>query len=411
MAYQTLVDIYYKAGESVWEETYQQRFHGLFAQHFPFSIGQYGYSRRHPAFYCITNEMTLLLHHILSDSLKLTGCIQQTPPVGIGQFLRSLLIAEVKSSNDIEGVRSTRREIALAMAQQKPQQYVRLWGIVNKYHKIIAGEVLPLSSCEDVRRLYDEFLWQEIHRDNPRNLPDGALFRKESVDIVSGTGKTLHRGTTSEEEIQRQMIYALEVLHSKEIPRLIGLSLFHYFFAHIHPFYDGNGRLIRFITSYYLAKEIHPTVALRLSGFIKENKKAYYDSFTLTENDKNRGDLTPFILSSLTLIHAAVTGTAAVLQHKKQEFDQYARLLEQVKAEDDLARRIYHVLLQAMIYSDGGASMDEIQHTLGIKSRKTIERRLQRIPQALLYIEKGMRPYRYRFRRDGLRHWREGGEG
>ncbi|MFR6714147.1 MAG: Fic family protein [Phascolarctobacterium succinatutens] len=38
----------------------------------------------------------------------------------------------------------------------------------------------------------------------------------------------------------------------------------------MHPFYDGNGRTDRFITSYFLSKHFHPLASLRLSIFIKK---------------------------------------------------------------------------------------------------------------------------------------------
>lgn len=44
---------------------------------------------------------------------------------------------------------------------------------------------------------------------------------------------------------------ALKILHSQDFPLFVRLGLFHYFFAYIHPFYDGNGRMDRFIISYF----------------------------------------------------------------------------------------------------------------------------------------------------------------
>ena len=72
---------------------------------------------------------------------------------------------------------------------------------------------------------------------------------------------------------------ALKILHSQDLPLLVRLGLFHYFFAYIHPFYDGNGRTDRFITSYFLKKNFHLLLGLRLSVYIKRNRKAYYKLF------------------------------------------------------------------------------------------------------------------------------------
>ena len=58
---------------------------------------------------------------------------------------------------------------------------------------------------------------------------------------------------------------ALKILHLQDFPLFVRLGLFHYFFAYIHPFYDGNGRTDRFITSYFLKKNFHLLLGLRLS--------------------------------------------------------------------------------------------------------------------------------------------------
>lgn len=72
---------------------------------------------------------------------------------------------------------------------------------------------------------------------------------------------------------------ALKILHSQDFPLFVRLGLFRYFFGYIHPFYDGNGQTDRFITSYFLKKNFHLLLGLRLSVYIKRNRKAYYKLF------------------------------------------------------------------------------------------------------------------------------------
>lgn len=79
------------------------------------------------------------------------------------------------------------------------------------------------------------------------------------------------------------------------------VSLFHYLLGYIHPFYDGNGRLSRFLTSNYLCDD-NPFLALSLSQHIYAHKEAYYKAFTITNDPRNRGDLTYFVLSFLKLL-------------------------------------------------------------------------------------------------------------
>ena len=68
------------------------------------------------------------------------------------------------------------------------------------------------------------------------------------------------------------MDQALSILQAAEIPLLVRLAAFHYFFEYIYPFYDGNGRTGRFIVSYYLSREFSPYIALQLSVEINKRK-------------------------------------------------------------------------------------------------------------------------------------------
>ena len=56
----------------------------------------------------------------------------------------------------------------------------RLRGIVEKYFLMNDIE-LKLETSIDIRKLYDEMLYAEIILENPNNLPDGKVFRKDSV--------------------------------------------------------------------------------------------------------------------------------------------------------------------------------------------------------------------------------------
>lgn len=131
---------------------------------------------------------------------------------------------------------------------------------------------------------------------------DGGIFRKDPVDIESEIGKIIHRGLYPEAKVIETMDVALKILHSQDFPFLVRLGLFHYFFAYIHPFYDGNGRTDRFITSYFLKKNFHLLLGLRRSVYIKRNRKAYYKLFEETDSEINRGDLTPFLQGFLKIL-------------------------------------------------------------------------------------------------------------
>lgn len=398
MAYIPLYEIYYKQNNE-WFPEYQKRFNNLFTKHLDITIKEFNREKEFQLFYCHTEYIVTLQNKIMFDFLRLQKLFNLLPGAGIDQFLKSCMIEEIQSTNEIEGVRSTRQEIREAIfAQGKYNPDVRLWGIVNKYNKIINDENIKLKTCEDIRNLYDDFILDEIKRNNTSDIPDGNIFRKNSVDIISGTQKTIHRGVYPETKIIDYMTKALQFLQDDSVSIFIRIAVFHYLFGYIHPFYDGNGRMSRFITSYFLSKNLHPTIALRLSVLIKQHKNDYYKLFENTNAQINCGDLTPFIIWSLEFIASAITSTYKLLFEKYELFSSLNQKLdEMLKNEDKTTKRVYNILLQAAVFSDMGATSHEIVQTLKL-SKRTIDARIKEIPNEILLADKTSRPYHYKLR-------------
>ena len=395
-AYESLF-LLYRKNTARWEEVYRQRYNSPMTRHLPLVLQEYGRPQAHTAFYCYTEELALLQEAIRRDFTIFLGMIEHIPKAGIEQFLHTCMVEEILATNAIEGVHSTKREIRTAIeAAPANRLRMRLGGVVNKYTRILQGEEIPLNTSADVRMLFDSFIADEIRRDDPSNLPDGALFRKGSVDIVSPSQKVVHRGSYPEKKILLEMGYALALLHEENIPFLFRIALFHYLFGYIHPFYDGNGRMSRFITTYFLTRELHPTIALQLSLRIKKRRKGYYKLFAETTSTLNRGDLTPFIIGTLRFIYEAIQFTGDALDDRLRRYRAYyARVLGTV--QDKKMRSIYDILLQAAIFSDIGASIAEIMDTLD-QTEATVYAKLKSIPEAYMIRNRSSRPYRYMLR-------------
>lgn len=62
--------------------------------------------------------------------------------------------------------------------------------------------------------------------------------------------------------------------------------------------------------SYVLAQSLHPAIALWLSALIKKQCGKYYELFTVTDADVNKGELTPFIIGILEFTLAAAESAA-----------------------------------------------------------------------------------------------------
>ena len=397
MPYESLYHIYYKT-PSVLDNEYHQRFNSSAARHLPISISQYGRQQQHPAFFCYTEEIALLQDKIMDNFRQFIQTVSSLPAAAMPLYLHTSLIEEIKSTNDIEGVRSTRKEIVDAMNRPADERHnLRLGSLVNQYENIIAGQKLCLTSSQDIRCLFDAFIADEIKRENPHNLPDGNIFRRDSVDIVSASQKTVHRGLYPESKIISCMDSALTILHDESIPIFIRIAIFHYLFGYIHPFYDGNGRLSRFITAYYLAQKLHPAIAINLSVLIKNQRSKYYKLFTITDADYNRGDLTPFIIGMLEFTMEALQNTTKTLQEKLAAYENSLPQLSKLPLPGKTTISLCNLLLQGTTFSPYGLSMKDLQKYLG-KSENTIYTHLKKIPAELLIVDSRTKNYLYSLR-------------
>ena len=231
--------------------------------------------------------------------------------------------------------------------------------------------------------------------ENEFSRPDGQLFRKEPVDIQSAVQKTIHRGLWPESEIISAMNSALHILNDEEIPCLIRIAVFHYLFGYIHPFYDGNGRTGRFIASYYLSREFNRIIAVKLSSLINKNKSPYYEIFQNTNNEYNRGDLTPFVLWFMKIVERSFSETTSTLQRKIQQLQNYSVRLDSLPLGDPLTRELYFILLQASLFEGEGATMKDLTDTTE-KTYITVKTRLREMPADHLWIINDRKPFRYK---------------
>lgn len=367
MAYTELRKLYYK-NEKQYKQTYLQRFTDENTILLDFFVG----GKQAFIYHC--PEVYNTMFSILKLDKEISELCNELPGKALEQYSRKCLIDEIVLTNNIEGVYSSRKEIndALSVLEEQSIQKgkrPRFIGLVNKYLKLLSREPVALSTCEDIRSLYDEIVLDEVIAENKNNAPDGKIFRKDQATIRSATDKVVHEGITPESKIIEHMEKALAFLNNKSIEPLYRFCIFHYMLEYIHPFYDGNGRLGRFIFSYCISETLAPLLSYRISETIKENIKRYYDAFETCNDRHNLGDLTPFLITMLQMIQTAANELKGSLQRKLISWKRYEDLIPSFTASSNMKMgALYSLLIQAALFGEQGVSTKQLLSILQISS-------------------------------------------
>ena len=305
-------------------------------------------------------------------------------------------------SNEIEGVVSTKKEITELINIEKPKEYKRFYGMVKKYEDIFfqEKEFTPISDTSKLRELYNDILLVDIQRDNPDNIPDGVIFRKEIVNVVSST-KTIHRGLYPESKIIEAMNSALSILNDNSLPYIVRAAVFHYFFGYIHPFYDGNGRLSRYISSYYLSKVLDPIAALRLSIACKNRQKDYYEAFKITNDVRNKGDITYFVLQFLDILKTGLEDYLDDLTDKVNQYHYYQKKQSQLDL-DHSSRTILETVIDYTLFYLEPITLTKLVELTHL-SKSTISNHLNKLEKdGLVEKSKHGKNCLFRFKKNSL---------
>ena len=380
-----------------YKASYERRFHASTSVKMDFRVGE------HQAFFTQSNSLIKTMYNILRLDRDILALCCRLPDLALTQYSQKCLIDEIVLTNEIEGVHSSRKEIGEALSILERQsagkrRHVRFLGMVNQYRLLSQGRKLPLQTCDDIRMLYDELVLSEVLAENEAHRPDGRIFRKDQTELTSPTGKVIHTGVMPEQNIIDRMTEALRFLNDESVEPLYRICAFHYFLEYIHPFYDGNGRLGRFIVSYCISEILHPLLAYRLSQTIRENIRSYYDSFRVCNDYRNMGEITPFMTMMLHMIERAGMDLRESLGEKAVTLERYSGFVDSdaIPGMSEHLRPVYDLLIQAALFSERGFTAEELQGHLGL-SYGTVKSRLRAIAaNTLLSTEKHGRQIFYK---------------
>ena len=388
MSYVLLSHLYYK-DKNEYNALFEQRISAESTRVLPIKIGN------HNAFYCLCPEIHSISMQIMQLDKNISQIQNDLPNAALIQFANRCLIDEIKLTNDIEGVYSTRKELVSVLNEVgNKAKKKRFYGLLNKYKMLISDNEFALNTSTDIRDIYNDLVLKEVSEDCVDNVPDGEIFRKDMAEVTTPTQKVIHKGAYPETKIIRLMEQALNILNQKEIPILVRISIFHYLFGYIHPFYDGNGRTSRFISSYLLSKEFEFLIGFRLSYTIKAHIKEYYDAFKECNDEKNLGDLTPFIIMFLNIILESFQNLYDALEKRKHLLLKFSNVINSNTEMSDALKSFANILTRVSLFSNEGITKKQLGLELDI-SESTVNKRLDKLRGMGLLLEEKCKPAKY----------------
>lgn len=397
MKYQKMRIFSYKNSDSV-EAEYEKRYNNYAAIHTgleicPFINEKRKTDKRYELFYIPLHKLLMLEERIKYNSEELLQLKKKLPPIVVAKITESAIIEEIQSTNETEGVRSTRHEIGEAINNKGNKFPKRFQGITNMYLKLNSKEFFFIDSEEKIREIYDSLLKGEISEED---YPDGQYFRKDQVDI-QGANKIIHTGNPNEESIISDMKKLIVFMNNKKIPFLSKCFITHYFLEYIHPFYDGNGRLGRFIISSYLSRKLDVYTGLSFSNAVNANKKSYYESFVEVSHPKNFGEITFFIETMLDL---TIEGQKKMIAELQEAQAKMAFLKSYMKSfKEELSSSAINTLFQycqVYLFAQYEAGLTDIEWSRAFEtSRYMMDKDYEELVKKGYMVKMGIKPSKH----------------
>ena len=294
-------------------------------------------------FISVPRELSLLNEQVLRKERRVSALWKNLPSVALGSFVRGLIADEVVCSNEIEQIRSTRRQVeaALDAARERGGSHAPFYEFAQLYLNLADHPKLP-ETLEDIRRLYDSVVEGTLSPDDEIKT---TLFRREPVYVMGNHGTTVHTGVAPN-LVRPMMEQLLRLMHTDDLPATYRAIVCHLLFEYIHPFFDGNGRTGRYLLALQLSEPLSQPTVLSLSRVIAEHKSTYYKAFATAEKKLNHAEATHFVMTMLELIGMAQDDLIIALENKSASLEVLEEKIPELE-RDGLARRECNALFYA----------------------------------------------------------------
>lgn len=214
-------------------------------------------------------------------------------------------------SSAVEGIAMSRNDVRSSVAWQLGIEKIGVQGGNRYVEGVVELMFAAINNCNSLLTHKTLFGWHTLlfpYVSRLENITVGD-YRKSQMpmQVVSGRygSEKVHYEAPPLSQVKKLMDVFLNFVNTSTLDDIIKAAVAHLWFVTIHPFSDGNGRLVRTITDMLLARSDSSLISFfSMSSAIADNRKQYYN---ILENTQ-RGDLdiTKWILWFLDCLKLAV---------------------------------------------------------------------------------------------------------
>lgn len=258
----------------------------------------------------MTHEVVGLVRAIGEGKGKQDLFKERAPDV-LENLRQVAIIESTESSNRLEGVTVPRTTLERIVRQQvKPKVDNRSEGEIAGYQSVLSliherhehMDFTPNLLLQLHRDLFKFTTsgggeWKKVDNSITEQRPDGSLFVRFQPTPAWQTEEAIY-------ELHRAFVEA----GGSDIDSLFLLALYVLDFLCIHPFSDGNGRMVRLLTVLLLYREDYDIARyISLERLIEQSKSSYYDTLFRSSQGwhENKHDPLPWVSYFLSIVKAA----------------------------------------------------------------------------------------------------------
>ncbi|MBX3629687.1 MAG: Fic family protein [Nitrosomonas sp.] len=246
-----------------------------------------------------TGRLDDLVVDLVSKASSFAGMLNPVVGRSIGNLVRSM---NCYYSNLIEGHDTTPREIDSALAEDYSNEPKKRALQKEAVAHIAVQKMIDDGLAPDCYPISSEY-GQWIHKEFCDRLPEELLWVKnpdtgEKIKIIPGkhrrgmvmVGRHIPPLPENLDRFLKRFDEAYDASKLSKLQRIISIAASHHRYAWIHPFYDGNGRVVR-LMSYAALKKTDVGSELWSVARGLARRKDEYKALLHAADEPRRGDL------------------------------------------------------------------------------------------------------------------------